>query len=200
MTARGISLLLLGILTAACLVQAQPVAYVVKPQPAHRMELIVEKTGLMSGKKHLFVFPEYQAQLQYDATQPKTSTIVMSLNAARMQCKDDWVSEKDLKKIEAEAKDKILDVAKYPEIHFRSTAIREQSSGRYLVEGMLRIRGMEKPALVAVNLRETPEGLAIEGESHVDMTAWGLKPPSAALGTVGTNKVMTFRFAFSAHR
>ncbi|MCW5963660.1 MAG: YceI family protein [Bryobacterales bacterium] len=186
---------------------AQRVAYAVASAPDARVELIVEKTGLMSGKKHLFLFPEFTADLQFDAQKPENSTIGLRLDAARIECKDDWVSEKDLKKIEAEARDKMLQVAKHKEIVFRSTAIRAQGGGKYLVEGMLTIRGMEKPARVEVTMQPGATGqaeaggaLAFSGEASVDMTDWGLKPPSAVLGAVGTNKVMQLRFQLTARR
>lgn len=201
-------LAMLAMLTPLALSQRVP--YAVTPASDARMELIVEKTGLMSGKKHLFQFPEYTADLQFDSAKPENSTIVLRLDAARIECKDDWVSEKDLKKIEVEARDKMLQAAKHKEIVFRSTAIRSQAGGKYLVEGLLSIRGMEKPARVEVTMQPATSGqpgaqsasdiLVFSGEASVDMTDWGLKPPSAVLGAVGTNKVMQLRFHLRARR
>ncbi len=191
---------ILAMLGVALQAPAQRLAYVATPAPDARMELTVAKTGLMSGKKHLFVFPVFAADLQYDAEHPEASSIVLRLDATRIECKDDWVSEKDLKKIEAETRNKLLQVEKHKEIVFRSTGIRAQSEGKYLVEGLLRIRGVEKPSQVEVTFSPADGALAFSGEAQVDMTAWGLKPPSAVLGAVGTNKVMQFRFRFTARR
>lgn len=190
----------MALVAGAAGARAEPLRYVVKPSAGDRLELIVEKTGLMSGKKHVFVFPEYEAELQYDAASPASAAITLKLQAARITCEDDWVNAKDLKKIEAEARDKMLDARAHPVISFRSTGIRARGGTDYVAEGMLRIRHVEKPVLVNVSLQPAGEGLAFRGEAVVDMTAWGLKPPSAALGTVGTNKLMQFRFRFTARR
>lgn len=190
----------LGLYAATISAPAQMVPYTATPSGGGRMELVVEKTGLMSGKKHLFVFAEYRADLSYDLAKPENSSIELRLNATRIECKDDWVNAKDLKKIEAEARDKMLNAAKYPDLIFRSARIQSMTAGRYLVDGMLVIRGVARPVTVAVNMQPGPGMLSFDGEATVDMTAWGLKPPSAALGTVGTNKQMQFRFQFDARR
>lgn len=198
MAMRAELLALAVMLTLSAWLPAQTARYTASPAENHRLELTVEKTGLMSGKKHLFVFPEYTAELDYDAANPAASRIALRIATASMQCKDDWVSAKDLKKIEAEARDKLLEAAKHPQLLFRSTSIQPQAAGRYLVQGTLAIRGVAKPVTVSVNMQPSPGGLRFDGEATVDMTAWGLKPPSAALGAVGTNKQMQFRFRFDA--
>ncbi|MCU0227428.1 MAG: YceI family protein [Bryobacterales bacterium] len=193
-------LLLVTLLLLPGCLSAQTQRYTASAAGGGSLDLTVHKTGLMSGKKHLFVFPEYAAELDYDVANPAASRIVLRISAARIQCKDDWVNDKDLKKIEAEARDKLLEAGKHPELLFRSTRIQPQPAGRYLVEGTLAIRGVARPVTVTVNMQPGPAMLSFDGEATVDMTAWGLKPPSAGLGTVGTNKLMQFRFRFDARR
>lgn len=191
----------IAMLWGACCLSAQTAPYKVTPGEDSRFELTVEKTGLMSGKKHLFQFPDFQGQLEFDAETPARSSILLHITTASVECKDDWVSAKDLKKIEAEARDKMLDAANHKEMVFRSTSMTKQSDGSYEVEGTLQIRNIEKPVSVAVTVMTAPGGaLRFTGESVLDMTEWGLKPPSAALGTVGTNKLMRVYFELSARQ
>jgi polyisoprenoid-binding protein YceI len=180
---------------------AEVVPYTVEPHADGRFELIVEKTRLMSGKQHLFLFPEYSGQLRFDAEAPENSSIELRIKTASVVCKDDWVSEKDLVKIEDEARDKMMQADKHPELVFRSKSIRALADGEYEASGDLSIRGAAKPVTVRVTMQPSGDSsLRFEGESTINMRDWGLKPPSAALGTVGTDEMMQVRFRLLARR
>ena len=57
---------------------------------------------------------------------------------------------------------------------------------------MLTIRSIVKPALVIVTLNSsTPELLMVEGRSEIRLKDFGLKPPTAGLGLVGTRNEMS---------
>lgn len=181
--------------------RAQGVAYRVTPDASSKFELLVKKTGLMSGKVHVFAFPQIRGELQYDEAAPEKSKIALRIDAASIQCKDDWVSEKDRAKVLEEARGNMLQVSRHKELAFISKAIRRQPDGSFAVDGELSIRGVPKPATVRVRLQPGGQGkLRFTGESLIDMTAWGLKPPRAALGAIGTDRLMTVRFAMDASR
>lgn len=148
------------------------------PAPENRLTLEVEKTGLMKGKKHLFVFSRYHGVLS-----PEKVDVV--IEAASIECQDKWVGAKDLKKIQEWAVKEMLAVEQYPEIRFVGTKIGPES-----VEGELKIR--DKTHLVTVNY--VSKNGVFEGFSTIKMTDFGLKPPTAALGAIGTKDDMTFRF------
>jgi hypothetical protein len=52
--------------------------YEIHPVPGTLMELTVEKTGLLSGKKHLFNFTEYRGMLMFDHDAPDRSVVTLS--------------------------------------------------------------------------------------------------------------------------
>jgi polyisoprenoid-binding protein YceI len=181
--------------------RAEAVPYRISPHAEGRFELIVEKTRLMAGKQHLFLFPEYTGTLKFDEASPQASSIELRIKTSSVQCKDDWVSDKDLAKIEAEARGKMMQADRHQELVFRSRSIRQQDDGTFEVAGDLTIRGAAKPAVVRVEMHRAGDGeLRFSGESSINMTDWGLKPPSAALGTVGTNELMQLRFEVLASR
>ena len=63
------------------------------------------------------------------------------------------------------------------------------------------IRSMPKPVSVKVTMAPAGDGsIRFAGESSIDMTAWGLKPPKALLGAIGTKKEMLLRFEVEAKR
>ena len=135
LTATAVILLLL-----ATLAQAGTVDYDIAPSEGAELILEVGKTGLMSGKKHIFVFDRYRGSVIYDANNPAGSTVRLVIEAASARCLDDWVSDKDLKKIERHAIEKMLAAQEHPEINFESDKIQPTSDSAFRVEGKLTIR------------------------------------------------------------
>jgi len=180
---------ILLLLTAGLAPSAMTV-YEVGPAGQSVMELTVEKTGLLGGKKHLFNFAAYKGTLSLDRKDPEKSTIAISIASASISCRDTWLSAKDLRKVQDYALKEMLAANRYPEIEFRSTAIKKVASGGFEVEGTLTLRGVSRPAIVAAVLQAG----VIEGTSRVRLTDYGLKPPTAALGAIGTKNEMLFRF------
>jgi polyisoprenoid-binding protein YceI len=182
---------LLAIFLAAGLVAAAAERLALGPGTGNRMALEVEKTGLMRGKKHVFRYEKFEGTVFYDGA---NSRVEFWVDATSAVCEDNWVDEKDRKKILAEAL-KLTDAARHPRLDFRSTAVRPGAAGGFEVEGQLTIRGAAKP--VKVQVREKP-GRVFEGTVKFPMSAWGIKPPSAALGAVGTKDEMTLQFTLAA--
>ena len=116
------------------------------------MALTVEKTGLMRGRKHLFLFPKFQGSLDFDAAHPENSQVRLQIESASADCKDDWVSMKDLRKIQETALEDMLAAKKYPLITFVSKSVRSAGGNRYNVAGTLTIRDVSKDELVLVEL------------------------------------------------
>lgn len=177
---------------------AQPAVYRIAPTPDGRLSLEVEKTGLMRGKKHLFVFPRYEGTLRYDERNPAASSVELRIGTGTVECLDTWVSDKDKKKILDFTRKDMLAVEQHPAIRFQSARIQTGSQDGFRVEGSLTIRGIERPVVVHVKLEPAAGALRVTGNAEIRMTDYGLKPPSAALGTIGTKPVMPFSFTVAA--
>ncbi len=162
----------------------------VGPAVGTRFALEVEKTGLMNGKKHLFLFERYSGILQLDQAHPERSSIQLDIEARSAVLKDDWVSAKDAKKIAETAQMEMMDSAKYPSLKFISTNIVFKGNGAYEVRGDLTIRNVTRQVLVLVNEKDG----VCEGTAKVKLTDFKLKPPSALLGAIGTKDEMTVSF------
>jgi polyisoprenoid-binding protein YceI len=179
-------------------VAAQPQRYTIAPSDASRLELRVAKTGLYRGKVHVFLFPKYQGTLLYDAARPEASQASFTLAAAAINCIDTWVSAKDLRKVQEEAVNAMLAADRYPEIKFASSEVRALGDGRFEMRGTLTIRDKAKPSIVNVALEPGAGGtLRFKGDAKIRLTDYGLKPPSAALGLIGTENEMSFSFTIS---
>ncbi len=172
--------------------------YRIEPVEGARLALEVHKTGLMRGKKHLFVYRRYHGELHYDPERPETSRVRLVIEAASAECKDTWVKPKQLKDIQEYALNKAMQVRRFPELIFESERIEALGDGKYRVSGSLRVRGIAKPVTVDVEMRPEGKNLRFTGNAVVDMKAYGIKPPKAALGMVGTKAAMDFSFELIA--
>jgi polyisoprenoid-binding protein YceI len=187
------------VLLAPLLLSAQTMHYEIRPQEGATIALEVYKTGLMKGKKHLFVFERYDGEVEFDAAHSDNASIRFVVEANSAVCKDTWVSDNDRKKIEHAALHDMLAADRYPEVTFVSSRVTSKGSNQYEVPGTLTIRDKARPATLHATVN-TGERLDIEGSAQIKLSDYGLKPPSAAVGLIGTKDEMTLRFrAFATH-
>jgi polyisoprenoid-binding protein YceI len=179
-------------------VQAE--TYLIRPVPGSRFSLEVSKTGFLSGKKHLFEFERYEGKLDYRPEAPEQSRVELTIEAASIALKDDWLSEKDFKKVKEHAEKEMLDVVRHPRLRFVSSRITRKPNGGFEAQGELTIRAATRPVTVEVQLRPEAGKLRLKGKAEVPMKDFGLKPPSALLGTIGTKNEMRVEFDLTAAR
>jgi polyisoprenoid-binding protein YceI len=190
---------MLTLLLVATSFPATAASYDLQPSEGSRMELTVEKTGLLRGKKHLFSFEKYAGMLQFDPMHPEQSVVELQIESQSIVNHDTWVSMKDLRKIQETALGDMLAAERYPYLRFRSISVNRAEENRYEVRGLLTIREISKPVVVIVtSTAEEGSALALEGTAIVKLTDFGLKPPKALLGTIGTKDEMRFSFKLKA--
>lgn len=170
---------------------AEAERFSIRPNESGRFELRVAKTGLYRGKVHIFTFPNYTGSLLYDAQKPEASQVSLTISARDIKLTDTWLSEKDFKSVQEYALKDMLAAEKYPDITFRSTAVRMLDPTHFEVRGTLTIRGVPKPSLLNVAL----VGKRFQGDATIRLTDYRLKPPKAALGLIGTEDAMKFSFS-----
>lgn len=159
------------------------------PGNGSTLNLYVEKTGLLSGKQHHFTFERFEGLV--DVTERR---VTLTIESASIVCRDTWVSEKDRQKILNTATGEMLSAAKYPSIRFESNGVTASESGRFAVQGNLTIRDQSRPVTVSVQQHDQ----TYTGETRFKLTDFGLKPPSAAFGLVGTKDEMKLTFKLVA--
>ncbi|CAM3362846.1 YceI family protein [Rhodothermus bifroesti] len=86
----------------------------------------------------------------------------------------------------------------HPEIRFELTrvdSIVAQSSGyRLTVEGRLTIAGTTRPVTLQVSAVPAGEGWRFRGQQALSMKAFGIRPPTAMLGTLRTGDEVVVHF------
>jgi polyisoprenoid-binding protein YceI len=175
--------------------------YTIAPAAGAELRLKVYKTGFMRGKVHDFVFMRYSGKIEFDAERDENFTVTIEIEANSLVCEDTWVSAKDLAKVVQEAKGIILDIERHPVITFRSLEMRSVGADRFEVDGKLTIRGRSEASRVLLTMKRTSaDELRFDGESVVTLKTYGIKPPSAAFGAVGTKNEMDLSFRLVARR
>lgn len=172
--------------------------YEIRPSPEGRFTLEVYKTGLWKGRKHLFLFRDYRGTIHFDPASPQNSTVQLTIDGASAVCQDTWVSPGDLKTIQSKAFE-MMNLAGHPQLVFSSQRIVPGDGGWYVIQGSLEIGGNPQPVTVNVKLaRQQPDALLFSGNAEVRLKDYGLKPPGAALGLIGTRSEMNVEFALRA--
>jgi polyisoprenoid-binding protein YceI len=178
---------------------AEPRHFLIQLNTSNRFELHVFKTGLYQGKFHTLLFPDYRGTAEYDPQRPETSRIELTLVTKAIKCVDTWLSTKDLKSVQEYAIHNMLAADQYPEIHFTSSEVHPLGPNHFDVRGTLTIRGIARPSSVDVTLQqESEKALIFRGTASVRLNDYGLKPPKALLGTIGTKNEMEFSFILEA--
>jgi len=181
---------------------AETTRYQIQPSAESTFTLEVAKTGLLTGKKHFFFFEQYQGELDYDAERPEKSTARLTVEANSITCKDPWLKDKTMRKVILDtALNKMMAAKQYPQLQFQATRIAAKAKGQFEIQGNLTVRGISKP--ITFDAAAKPSGinrLEIDGDAEINLKDYGLKPPSAMLGLIGTKSKMTLRFLVWAEK
>src|SRR5258708_306859 len=160
----------IGMLAVGALA-AENRTYDLSPGEDSRFALEVYKTGLMSGKKHAFVFERYSGEAVFDAQHAEDAKVRFTLDAGSVVCTDTWINDGSRQKVLAAARDQMMQADKYPQLTFISSKGLPKGESQYDVEGMLTIRDKTKPVLVHVTMRDG----VFEGSAKVKLSDVGLK-------------------------
>ena len=139
----------------------------------------VFKAGLFSvaGHEHWVSAPVSSGTFNESGT-PR---VEFKVQTARMTVKPDpKVDSKTQAQIQKDMEEMTLEIAKYPEIAFRSSRIEAAAGGEWKVEGTLTLHGVTKS--LTVNVKRTGE--AYSGHATIKQTDFGIKPITVGGGLV----------------
>lgn len=172
--------------------------YTIAPAPGSKFQLEVHKTGLMSGKVHVFTFERYTGTLSYSASQTEKAQVSFTVENSSIVCRDTWVDEKDKVKIVKVAHESMA-TEKHPQLSFRSEAVVRREDGAFDVTGPLTIKGMAKPMTIRVSVRTEGNGLRLQGRATILRKDYGINPKAAVpFGLIGNKEEMPVQFELLA--
>jgi len=148
----------------------------------------VDKTGFFSAFAHNHTIQAPIASGQLDV---EKRTITLTFITKDMKVLDEGVKTSEIADIDQTMKsDKVLDVQRFPEIRFVSTAVTSQDGGKYQVRGDLTLHGVTKPVDLVVTLANG----RFNGSVKIKQTDWSIAPVSVAGGTVKVKDVIEIVF------
>ena len=99
--------------------------------------------------------------------------------------------------------DKVLGIARYPQLIFDSTFItpakNEPPAMDLTIDGSLTIRDVKRPARVPVHVEFAGNTITVTGRFSVKQTDYGIKPITVA-GVVAVKDALDIRFSIVARR
>ena len=178
---------------------AQPQRLAADPAKSHvRLEL--GRAGLMKfmGHEHQIEAPLAQGHVEVVEDDPARSSVELRFEAARLFVVPGSEPAGDIPKVEERMRGpEVLEVAKYPDIVFRSSSVKSTPQGasafKLVVAGTLTLKGRSVPVEIPLEARRVDGGIEAKGEVELELRDLGIEPPSVA----GVVKVANhFKLAF----
>jgi polyisoprenoid-binding protein YceI len=165
---------------------AEPLVFELQPARSE-VKIQVGRGGLLkfAGHEHEVMAPLLEGEVAADLAEPHRSSVRLEFDAAAVRVTGRGEPPDDLPKVqETMAGPKVLDVARYPRISFRSVSVagRARGPGSYELEvdGLLSLHGVEKPLRMPVTVDLRGDDLEARATFRFKLTAFGMVPVSFA--------------------
>jgi polyisoprenoid-binding protein YceI len=172
-----------------------------------KVEINVGKEGAFKafGHDHVITAKEVSGQVQFDPQKIDQSAVRLRIPTKSITVVDPGESEKDRHEVQATMEgEKVLDVAKFPEITFTSSSVsaaKKTSEGWTLtLAGKLNLHGVEKPVSFPLRVHAEANELRGEGELSVLQTDHGITPVKVGGGTVKVKDKLKITFNIVARQ
>jgi polyisoprenoid-binding protein YceI len=181
-------------------------SYSVDPQQS-KVEIHVGKEGTFKafGHDHLVQAKQVSGQAQCDPQKIEQSSVRLRIPTKSITVIDPGESEKDRKEVQATMEsDKVLDVAKFPEITFTSSSLssaKKTANGWELtLAGKLNLHGIEKLVTFPLQVHTDGNELRGQGELSILQTDYGITPVKVGGGTVRVKDRLKITFNILASK
>jgi polyisoprenoid-binding protein YceI len=162
--------------------------------------------GLFSvfGHDPVFAIKEFNGEVQFVLGSFESASLKMTIKADSIVLSSE-VKEKDRLEIEQTMREQVLEMAKYPGIVFVSSniSVTGLAEGRYRARiiGDLTFHGVtQKNLWITAQVTMSGENLRAQGDFALKQTDFGIKPFSAAGGTIKLKNELKFCFEMAADR
>jgi polyisoprenoid-binding protein YceI len=161
-------------------------------------------SGLLSGLGHnpVVAIRGFTGDARWDPETPAQAHLRLVILAASLAVQND-MSEKDRREMERGMQDEVLEIARYPEIVFESTAVSAvQGNGpvRVNIDGNLTLHGFTRPQSLPAQLAPMGDTLRANGEFTLRQTDYRIKLASVAGGALKLKDELKFTFDIVARR
>ena len=143
--------------------------------------------GLFSfaGHEHVIAASQIQGEILADAASLQASSVSLTIDAASLRVQGEGEPTEDVPKVQARmTSPELLDVARFPDIVFRSQAVSGKAAGEshfdLLVSGDLSLHGVTRRLTFQVHVEVSGDTLTATGRGTLRQSAFGLVPVSVA--------------------
>jgi len=162
--------------------------------------------GLLSAFGHdpVLAIKDFSGEVQFVPGSFEAASVKMTVKADSIALSTE-VKEKDRIEMEQTMREQVLEIAKYPEIVFVSSniSVTKLAEGRYRarVIGDLTFHGAtQKNLWITPEVTVSGESLSAKGMFSLKQTDFGIKPFSAAAGTIKLKNELKFSFDIAAEK
>jgi polyisoprenoid-binding protein YceI len=162
--------------------------------------------GLLSAFGHdpVLAIKDFSGEVQFVPGSFEAASVKMTVKADSIVLSTE-VKEKDRIEMEQTMREQVLEIAKYPEIVFVSSniSVTKLAEGRYRarVIGDLTFHGAtQKNLWITPEVTVSGESLSAKGMFSLKQTDFGIKPFSAAAGTIKLKNELKFSFDIAAEK
>lgn len=167
----------------------------------------VGKAGLFgfAGHDHEITAPVVHGRIILDAEDVSRAHVAVDFDATALHVTGRGEPADDVPEVQrVMLSERVLDVHRYPTIAFRSRRIvvgRASSDGMPLeIEGDLTLHGVTRRVTVPATVTIASDHLVAEGTTTVRQTDFGIRPVTAAAGTVRVKDRVDITFRVAARR
>lgn len=195
-----VSLFLSLLLPVAAIAQTKARTYTIVPAESS-FWVFVGKAGLFSAlaHDHEIGVKSFSGRIVVPEAGASGGALELDIEAKSLAVLDKKVSEEDRKKIFDAMHNDVLESSKHQKITFKSVSVGDlkqtgNDSYSFTLSGDLTLHGVTKRIAVPVALMITPEQLRAAGKYTLKQTDYGIKPYSAAGGTIKVKNEVVVNF------
>jgi polyisoprenoid-binding protein YceI len=162
-------------------------------------------TGILSAMGHnpRIAIRLFSGEVGFDSDAPEAGSFRLTIQSSSLAVQDD-ISEKDRREIERVMKAEVLEIDKYPEIRFESSAINvariDGSLYSATMNGTLSFHGVARVETIPIRIVDMGEVLRASGEFELKQSAYQVKPVSVAGGALKLKDELKFSFEMIARK
>jgi polyisoprenoid-binding protein YceI len=167
-----------------------------------KVEILVIRGGLFGflGHDHEIVSWKLTGTIDYSPSSIASLGADVNLPASSLTVVDPQVPPEERREVQSTMRgERVLDIARYPEIHFTSTgSTPTRDPAQVLVSGELSLHGVVKKIVFPVRLTPSSGAIRVAGTAKVRQTDFGIKPIRIAGGTVRIQNLVEIHFSLTA--
>lgn len=182
---------------------AAPRTYAVVPAES-RLTVHVGRSGLFgfAGHEHEVKGHAAAGEVVADEDSLAGSSVSLDFAAGQLEVSGQGEPAEDVPKVQAKMLGpEVLDVARYPRVAFRSTAVSGTAAGSgswdIQVRGELTLHGVTRPVTIPMRVTRAGDDLKASGRATIRHTDFGMTPVSVA-GVVKVKNELTLEFDITA--